>query len=85
MPEKVKCSNFKKTAIALTIASFLLGVVSFVMPPRGAIDSSVVAFVAEIFGFCALLFAWESVERGIDAKIKHGKTEIELNNPDAKD
>lgn len=81
MDEK-KCSNFKKVAIILAIASFLLGVVSFIMPPRGFIDSSVIAFVAEIFGFCSLLFAWESVERGIDAKIRHGQTEIELNNPD---
>jgi hypothetical protein len=31
------------------------------------------------------LFAWESVDRGIDAKVKHGQTEIDLINPDKKD
>lgn len=70
--------------MVMAIVAVALGVTSIIMPPRGVIDSSVVAFVGELFAFAALFFAWESVERGIDAKITHGNSSIELNNPDNK-
>ena len=76
------CSRLKIVAIVLAACAVALGVASFFMPPKGTIDSSVVAFVGELFAFASLFFAWESVDRGIDAKVKHGATEIELNNPD---
>ena len=76
------CTKLKIVSIVLAGAAFVLGAVSFMLPPRGAIDPSVVAFVGEMFAFASLFFAWESIDKGIDAKIKHGKTEIELNNPD---
>ncbi len=77
-----KCTRLKIVAIILATIAVALGVTSFVMPPHGAIDSSVIAFTGELFAFASLFFAWESVERGIDARIRHGETEIELNNPD---
>lgn len=77
-----KCTRFKIVAIILAAIAVSLGIVSFFMPPKGVIDRSVIAFAGEIFAFVSLFFAWESVEHGIDAKNKHGQTEIELNNPD---
>ena len=69
----------------LTLISAALIVGSFFMPPQGAIDGSVLAAVGELFGFAALFAAWEAVDRGIDAKVTHGNTTIELNNPDNKE
>ena len=80
--ERIKCTRLKIVAIVLAAIAVALGVTSFFTPPRWVIDASVIAFTGEIFAFASLFFAWESVERGIDAKVKHGATEIELNNPD---
>lgn len=80
--DKKSCTRLKMVAIILAIIAVALGITSFFMPPRWVIDASVIAFTGEIFAFSSLFFAWESVERGIDAKVKHGQTEIELNNPD---
>lgn len=79
---KPKCTRLKMVAIILAAIAVALGITSFFTPPRWVIDASVIAFMGEIFAFASLFFAWESVERGIDAKVKHGQTEIELNNPD---
>lgn len=82
--KETKCGAFEKVAIALAISAFILGVVSFFMPPKGQIDSSVIAFTGEIFALNSLFFAWWGVKRGIDAKItrENGKTEVKLDNPD---
>lgn len=82
--DKPKCTRLKIVAIVLAAIAVVLGITSFVMPPHGIIDASVIGFTGELFAFASLFFAWESVERGIDAKIKHKDTEIELNNPDNK-
>ena len=52
------------------------------MPPTGKIDGSILAAVGELFGFAALFMAWEALDRGVDAKVTHGNTTIELNNDD---
>ncbi len=79
-----KCGAFEKIAISLAASAFILGVISFFMPPKGQIDSSVIAFTGEIFALNSLFFAWWGVKRGIDAKItrENGKTELKLDNPD---
>ena len=80
--DKPKCTRLKMAAIILAAIAVALGITSFFTPPRWVIDGSVIAFTGEIFAFASLFFAWESVDRGIDAKVTHGGTEIELNNPD---
>jgi hypothetical protein len=80
--EKSSCTRLKQIAVVLACIAVLLGIASFLTPPRWVIDASVIAFAGEIFAFASLFFAWESVDRGIDAKIHHGGTDIELNNPD---
>ena len=80
-----KCTKAKYLAAGLTFVSVALLGGSFFVPPMGLIDGSVLAAVGELFGFAALFAAWEAVDRGIDAKVTHGQTTIELNNPDKKD
>lgn len=82
---KQKVSKFKAMAVALAIVSVLLIIASFFMPPIGVLDPSVLGAVGELFGFAALFMGWESVDKGIDAKVTHGNTTIELNNPDNQD
>lgn len=77
-----RCSMLKKVAIILAATAVTLLVVSFFTPPKWYIDSSVIAAVGEIFAFTSLFFAWEATEKGLDAKISHGETEIELKNSD---
>lgn len=82
MGDKKSCTALKKVAVVLAAAAVLLSIASFLTPPRWIIDASVIAFAGEIFAFASLFFAWEAVDRGIDAKITHGGTEIDLNNPE---
>lgn len=79
--ENVWFAIFSIVAITLLVASFLV-------PPMGVIDDSVLKGVAEIFGFAALGTVMRAIEKGIDAKIKHGDTEVtigDLNNSVAED
>jgi len=62
-------------AVALLIASFIV-------PPMGVIDPSVLQGVAWIFGFCSLSVVNYAIMRGIDSKLTHGETSVEFNNPD---
>lgn len=80
--DNVSCTKLKKVAVTFGAVAVLLGVISMFTPPMWIIDGSVIAFVGELFAFAALFMAWEGIDRGIDAKVKHGQTEIELNNPD---
>lgn len=64
---------FASTAIILIGASF-------VIPPLGIIDSSILAAIGEIAGFCALWEVHVAIKKGLDAKITHHDTTIEINN-----
>ena len=82
MEKKKYCTKFKIAAIVLAAIATVLLILAFFTPPHYIIDASVIAAVGEIFAFAALFMAWESIDRGIDAKVTHGNTTIELNNPD---
>ena len=82
MADKKSCTALKKVAVVFAAIAILLGIASFLTPPCWIIDASVIAFAGEIFAFASLFFAWEAVDRGIDAKIHHGDIDVELNNPD---
>ena len=60
--------------------SLLLIVTSFFIPPMGVIDGSVFAGVGEMFGFAALWEVHIAIKKGIDAKVTHNNTTIEINN-----
>ena len=80
--ESCRCTRFKVAAIVLAGIATALLLASFFTPPHFIIDASVIAAVGEIFAFAALFMGWEAIDRGIDAKVTHGNTTIELNNPD---
>lgn len=62
------------------VVSITLTVAGFIVPPTGEIDGSVLTAVGELFGFAALWCVYVAIERGIDAKITHNDTTIEINN-----
>lgn len=64
------------------LVSLILGVASFIIPPTGIIDPSVLTFIGEILGGGALItFLFklpEYIEKGYTAKFKKGDVEIEI-------
>lgn len=76
------CTRLKVIAAILAAVAVVLIVVSFFVPPLGIIDGSVLAAIGELFAFASMFMIWESVDRGMDAKITHGDTKIELSNDD---
>ena len=81
--KKSVCRPETKAAIVLGATSALMLIISMFIPPKGMIDSSVIAAVGELFAFAALFKAGEAIDRGIDAKITTAKgTKVEFNNPD---
>lgn len=54
--------------------------VSFFIPPAGVIDSSVFVGVGELWAFAALWEVHIAIKKGMDAKVTHNNTTIELNN-----
>lgn len=63
---------FSLIAIALIIASFIV-------PPTGVIDPSVLAGVGEIFAFAALYVVLMAVDKGTPASISHNNTTVTVN------
>lgn len=54
-------------------------------PPPFVIDSSIFIGTGELLGFASLWVFWKAVQKGIDAKVKHGDTELSIENPDPED
>ena len=70
--------------ICLAISTTLL-VVSFILPPTGKIDPSILRAVGEIFAFSVLYVVIEALNRGTDVTLHKGDVDITLNNPDKDD
>lgn len=81
-PKNKSCRAETKAAIILAAISAAMLLGAALTPPMWIIDGSILAAVGELFAFASLFKVGEAIERGLDAKIKHGQTEIELNNPD---
>lgn len=69
----------------LTITSVALVISSFIVPPLGIIDGSVLAAVGELTGLGALWEFTKAMNKNIDAKVKIKEIELELNNKDDND
>ena len=59
--------------------SLILITASFILPPTGVIDPSVIGAVGEITGFGALWELHIAIRKGFDAKVSHHDTTIEIN------
>lgn len=58
-------------------------VAGFIVPPMGVIDPSVLKGGGLIFAFPTLWTVGRAIDKGLDAKLKHGNTEViigDLNN-----
>ena len=62
----------------LTLVSIALLVWGFLLPPPGVIDSSVIAAVGELAGFAALWQLAKAIDKGVDAALRKGDTEITI-------
>ena len=90
MGETIKDIWFKGTYhnvafwVCLATSLFLI-ITGFFIPPKAVVDSSVIACVGELFGFAALGAFIRALDKGVDAKITKGDTEIKIQNPDTDD
>ena len=60
----------------LLITSIGLIIASFLVPPTGGIDGSVLAAVGELAGFGALGALIKAMDMGVDARVRHHDTEV---------
>lgn len=75
------------TTIALWVClgmTILLFVVSFLLPPKGAIDPSIFKAAGFLFGFASLFELREAIREGLGVKLTHGDTTIEIKDVDGK-
>jgi len=64
------------TVCFLTSLALIIG--GFLVPPMGVIDGSVLTAVGELFAFPALLYGYRAVELGLEVKLSHGDTSLEI-------
>lgn len=82
--EEVKTftKNISKTTAwllaVLTAVTVGLLVASFIVPPTGVIDPSVLKAAGEIFAFGTLWVVREAIKEGLSVKAVHGNTTIEV-------
>lgn len=77
----------KTTTILLWIFAMVtiaLFVASFVVPPTGVIDPSVLKAAAFLFAFATLAEAREAIREGLGVKLTHGQTTIVVSDLDGK-
>lgn len=68
--------------VSFILCAVLL-VAGFIVPPTGVINPSVLKGGGLIFAFPTLWTVGRAIDKGLDAKLKHGKTEViigDLNN-----
>lgn len=86
---KFDTKNVTKQTTILLWCSFFLTVVmgfwAFVVPPKGIIDESVLKLSTILFGFAPVSVVREAIKEGIGVKMRHGETEIEVNNDNTED
>ena len=84
MSEVIKKAFAKNWSFWICLGvSITLGTIGFFTPPQGAIDGSVLTYTGELIGFVAVDNVRRAISKGLDAKVKHGKTEVtigDLNN-----
>ena len=66
------------------VVSILMLGVSFILPPTGVINATVLEGVAELFAFASLGAVYRAINKGVPASITHGGTTVSVNK-DAED
>lgn len=73
--------------LCLGVSIFLI-IGGAIVPPPFVIDNSIFIAVGELFAFAALGTLGAAIDKGLDAKVKHGDTELTIgakNNRDKDD
>jgi hypothetical protein len=78
MSEKVQRHADKYIFYVCLAAAVIIGAVSFVLPPTGIIDPSVLKFIALLLGFAALGVAGQNLANGKGVTFSHGETEVTI-------
>ena len=77
MSEIYKKATIKNPAFWVCLSlSIGLIVAGFCVPPHGEIDGSVLTACGILFGFATLEVVHIAIRKGVDAKVKHGQTEL---------
>ncbi len=77
MPEVYKSATIKNPAFWVCLSlSIALIVAGFCVPPHGEIDGSVLTACGILFAFATLETVHIAIKKGVDAKVKHGNTEL---------
>ena len=63
-----------------SIAGLLLIIASFLLPPMGVVDNSILAAVGELDGVIALGCVIKAIDRGVDVTAQHNNTSITITN-----
>ena len=77
--------KYKLVVLFLTIIAVVLIGASFVVPPLGVIDGSVLAATGELFAFSGLWVLTTAIEKGYDATLKKGDYELTLTDDEKND
>lgn len=75
---------YKVGYLVCLITAIVLLLLGFFSIPVGSIDPSVLTGAGIMFAFASLGIGGRALEKGVDAKVVHGETSLELNNPDSK-
>lgn len=78
MAEKMQRHADKYIFYVCLGAAIILGAVSFVLPPTGVIDPSVLKLIALLLGFAALGVAGQNLANGKGVTFSHGETEVTI-------
>ena len=77
MSDVYKSATIKNPAFWVCLSlSIALIVAGFCVPPHGEIDGSVLTACGILFAFATLETVHIAIKKGVDAKVKHGNTEL---------
>lgn len=72
-------SNLNKKVFWITLCvSIVLIVVSFLIPPKGKIDPSVIAATGELIAFATLATVIDAIDKGRKATFSRGETNLTI-------
>ena len=83
---RAETQNVTKTTTILlwifALATIGLFIASFIVPPTGVIDPSILKAAAFLFAFATLAEGREAIREGLGVKLTHGQTTIEVHDLD---
>ena len=68
-----------------SVAGLLLIIASFLLPPMGVVDNSILAVVGELDGVIALGAVIKAIDKGTDVSLQHNNTSVTITNKDEDD